>query len=197
MILDDLETIAANSFRNFHAKGLDYLCLHRSEVLTIKAYFYEIGDHQPPEVICPHDHRYPFSTHILAGESGHIRYREMPPWAKSPTHQCFRWRTPLLGGSGFEWDYPARLDAQPVEQYHAGQSYWCNADEIHTITIRHPNTVLLLYQHADEVPSFGHTSTFVPGSSREPPRLDGLYDRMPLDQAEQRLAHLIQLGLTR
>jgi hypothetical protein len=74
MIVDDLDTVASNSFRNFHAKGLDYLCLHRSPELTIKAYFYSgnIG----PEVVCPHDHRYPFSTHILAGESGHKRYTD-------------------------------------------------------------------------------------------------------------------------
>jgi hypothetical protein len=86
VIFDDLDTIAGNSFRNFHAKGLDYLCLHRSEALTIKAYFYagEAGS----EVVCPHDHRYPFSTHIVAGESGHIRYTEVPRFGDmAPNYQ--------------------------------------------------------------------------------------------------------------
>lgn len=64
MKVDDLDTVAGNSFRNFHAKGLDYLCIFRSEELTIKAYFYDIADDSSPEIICPHDHRYPFATEI-------------------------------------------------------------------------------------------------------------------------------------
>lgn len=189
MLYDDLDTIAGNSFSNFHAKGLDYLCLHRSEELTIKAYFYA-GD-AGPEVVCPHDHRYPFSTHILAGESGHSRYMIQPEFVGAPpNYQCFEWRTPLLGGSGFSWSGEVRLDRHAHEEYQAGDSYWCRADEIHTITIRRPDTVLLLYQHGDVVDRGTPTLTFVRGADKEPPRLEGLYDRMSLSQAEERFVQV-------
>lgn len=192
MIYDDLDTMAANSFHNFHAIGLDYLCLHRSEELTIKAYFYEPGSERSPEVVCPHDHRYPFSTYVLAGASGHTRYsfRSTVP---RPTHQRFHWLTPLLGGSGFEWSEPVGLTVKKFEHHPAGSGYWCRPDEVHTIRIDRPNTVLLLMQHGDAVPVGTPTSTFVPGDSREPPKLDGLYDRMPLSVAERRLAQVKEL----
>lgn len=186
MIYDDLDTIAANSFRNFHAKGLDYLCLHRSPELTIKAYFYENAGEDSAEVVCPHDHRYPFSTHILAGQSEHYRYAI--DWGSPSTYSCFEWKTPLLGGDGFTYLGPSPLRKQRIENHLAGSSYWCDADDIHTIRIVQPDTVLLLYQHADVVPVSRPTVTFVPGYDREPPNLAGIYDLMPLDVAEWRLA---------
>jgi len=188
MIIDPLDTIAANSFRNFHAKGLDYLCLHRSPELTIKAYFYELGQDSAPEVVCPHDHRYPFSTHVLAGRSGHIRYRDEA--VGEPTHERFDWRTPLNGGAGFEWSAEARLDVRSHEQFAQGQSYWCDHDEIHTITINRSDTVLLLYQHADTLPIDLATSTYAPLGSPAPSTA-GLYDRMTLADAEKRLRMII------
>ncbi|WP_069338368.1 hypothetical protein [Sphingobium yanoikuyae] len=192
MICDHIETIAANSFSNFHAKGLDYLCLQRSETLTVKAYFYDdAAAAVSPEVVCPHDHRYPFSTTILSGQSEHYRYAE-PESAilrrHLPRYQRFDWSTPLNGGSGFKWNGEAALAARPIERYVAGDTYWCEADEIHTIAIRQPQTVLLLVQHADVVPTGAPTMTFVPGANREPPPLDGLYDRMTVDRARELLA---------
>jgi hypothetical protein len=191
MKVDDLDTIAGNSFRNFHAKGLDYLCIFRSEELTIKAYFYDIADDSSPEIICPHDHRYPFATKILAGRSEHIRYSSEPnvsPFAEK--YQMFTWMTPLNGGDGFSWHSERRLTARPREYYRDGQMYFCDPSEIHTIRIPAPETVLLLYQFADTIPIGHPTRTFVPGFNREPPALDGLYDRMTLDRAEVLMARL-------
>lgn len=184
MIIDPLDKIAANSFRNFHAKGLDYLCLHRSPELTIKAYFYEAGQDSAPELVCPHDHRYPFSTHVLAGRSGHIRYRER--LLGEPTHELFQWRTPLNGGDGFTWHHEARLETVSHDRFASGSSYWCDHDEIHTITINRADTVLLLYQHADTVAIGQATSTYAPLGSAAP-STSGLYDQMPLNVAEDRL----------
>lgn len=191
-IRDDIETIVANSFQNFHAKGLDYLCLKRSDALTIKAYFYHDDAVQSaPEVVCPHDHRYPFSTAVLSGRSEHYRYFE--PQSRIigrhlPRFQVFDWMTPLNGGSGFTWQRETKLLQRRSETYAAGGSYWCEAHEVHTIAIRDPGTVLLLTQHADVVPIDQPTSTFVPGSSREPPSLAGLYDRMSFDRARDLIA---------
>lgn len=191
MLVDDIETIASNSFRNFHAKGLDYLCLHRSPILTLKAYFYEQGHESTPEVVCPHDHRYPFSTHVLAGRSGHIRYQEWVPGLYTPTHERFEWRTPLNGGNGFTWSREATLKVTGREEYSKGDSYWCNPDEVHTITINRSDTVLLLYQHADTVPLDQATSTYAPLGSIAP-STDGLYDRMPVDVVQARLRTVLE-----
>ncbi|QUT07889.1 hypothetical protein KFK14_11170 [Sphingobium phenoxybenzoativorans] len=189
MLTDDLDTIAANSFRNFHAKGLDYLCLHRSPELTIKAYFYDVAGALTPEVVNPHDHRYPFSTHVLAGASEHLRYY-ISNHTPEANYECFHWRTPLLGGDGFQYLYPIWLAMSSHQRHRAGgkyASYWCDAEEIHTIRITQPDTILLLYQHEDVVGD-NPTMTFVPvESGKEPPALAGLYDRMPLSVAESRL----------
>lgn len=37
----DLDSVLANSYKDFHCKGLDYICLQRKPFLTIKAYFFE------------------------------------------------------------------------------------------------------------------------------------------------------------
>ena len=193
--IDEIETIAGNSFRNFHAKGLDYLCLKRTANLTLKAYFYSRPDDAGSEVVCPHDHRYPFVTKVLTGKSGHLRYLEPPPWiAAGLIYQCFNWRTPLNGGEGFEWSREARLQCVEHETHRAGDSYFCQPDDIHTITIQEPDTVLLLYQLADRLPIDCATSTFVPGSSSEPPSLAGLYDKMTVDRARELLAHIARLN---
>lgn len=190
MIHDHIETIAANSFRNFHAKGLDYLCIQRSAQITVKAYFYDRPDNAGPDVVCPHDHRYPFSTTILAGESRHRRYSEV---TFGQRFQRFHWMTPLNGGAGFTHDDEAFLSLKQAEQYRAGQTYWCEADEIHTIRITQPGTILLLQQFADVIPISTPTSTYVPGDSREPPSLDGLYDRMDEDYARKLLGYVEEL----
>lgn len=194
---DDIETIAANSFANFHAKGLDYLCLQRSDALTVKAYFYaDEAARQCPEVVSPHDHRYPFSTTILSGRSLHFRYfRPTSDILRRhlPRYQEFEWSTPLNGGRGFTWSREAVLAQKQPEEYRRGETYWCEADEIHTIAIPEPQTVLLLVQHADVVPFHRPTVTFVPGSERAPPSLDGLYDCMTVDRARELLAIVDQL----
>lgn len=191
IIHDDIETIVANSYRNFHAKGLDYLCLQRSPQMTVKAYFFSDRKTAVPEVVCPHDHRYPFATTVIAGTTGHKRYVCQPDFLNIPPNfQMFTWRTPLIGGTGFQWVREARLDCQFTERYEAGQTYFCRSDEIHTIQVHSDDTILLLTQFADVVPLDEPTFTFVPGDNHQPPSLDGLYDRMTADVALSRLAQL-------
>jgi hypothetical protein len=192
-MIDDFDTIVSNSFQNFHAKGLDYLCLRRSEELTLKAYFYQNPDAKSPEVVCPHDHRYPFLTTIVAGESTHIRYREYQRATPGPSYdhyQQFLWRTPLNGGDGFTWDGRVCLSRRSTEEYKAGESYFCRADEIHTISISRPDTVLLLWQYKDVLPVGTPSRTFVWGDDREPPSLKGLYENMRPDYARSLLRRL-------
>jgi len=191
LLIDPIETMLQNSYRNFHAKGLDYLCLRRSPELTVKAYFYDRPTDSAPEVVCPHDHRYPFVTKVLAGQSDHYRYIEQPEFLTDYyTHQAFNWHTPLNGGKGFEWARQCSLVRQRHERYERGQQYYCRPDEIHTIAITRHDTVLLLYQFADSVPLTTATTTYVRGDNKEPPALDGLYDQMKADHLTIRLTQL-------
>lgn len=186
---DPIEIIAANSYRDFHARGIDYLCLHRSEALTVKAYFFEGVDPGASEAVNPHDHRYPFSTSIIAGRSEHFRYAEPRPSDAMPgdPFHCFDWLTPLNGGSGFAPAGEARLRRISRERYKPGDSYFCRADEIHTISVDR-DAILLLVQLADVVPLDQPTRTFVPGwRDKAPPDTSGLYSRMTEDEAVARL----------
>lgn len=53
----DLQQALKNSYRNYHAKGVDYLCVGRTPQLTQKIYFI---DGFEGDVVVPHDHRYEF-----------------------------------------------------------------------------------------------------------------------------------------
>lgn len=63
----DTSTLIQNSYRDFHAKGLDYVCLKRTPDHTVKVYFLDGDVSKVPEVVNPHDHRYAFETTVLSG----------------------------------------------------------------------------------------------------------------------------------
>ena len=72
----DVDEVKSNSFKDFHAKGLDYICLFRSPELTLKAYFFSEGmeSQKVGEVVSPHDHRYNFFTQCYSGRiENHIK----------------------------------------------------------------------------------------------------------------------------
>jgi hypothetical protein len=193
MRYDDVETIAANSFRNFHSKGLDYICLHRSDTLTIKAYFFD-NLKTDAEIVVPHDHRYDFSTTVLAGEVRNNKYKS--GWG-DPRHtrfQEFDYETPLNGGSGFVWKRETLLSIESSMLHKEGESYHQHASEIHSIVVD-TDTVLLLTQFADKLPTWASTRAFQPGDGRETPSLDGLYDRFTEDQIVKRLLQLKELNI--
>lgn len=76
--MDDerIQTIIANSFKNFHAKGLDYICLKRTPEHTRKAYFLNGDVTKLPDVVNPHDHRYHFNTTVVTGTMSNSQYVE-------------------------------------------------------------------------------------------------------------------------
>jgi hypothetical protein len=67
-MLIELDHIAAaqNSVINHHVEGMEYLCLHRSDKLTVKLYFIdpERMRQQVPGtyLVTPHTHRYSFES---------------------------------------------------------------------------------------------------------------------------------------
>ncbi len=196
----DIEAICADSFRDFHAKGLDYLCLHRSEEATIKAYFYDLDDcDDMAELVVPHNHRYAFYTHVLAGsvrnKQWQPRHKEDPRWHLEERFQEFEYRTPLNGGDGFTWKADVGLMPRGCSNaYTQGHVYFSRANAIHTLSDLRPGTVLLLTQLKDEVPIGEPTRAFRRGLGHEPPSMDGLYSQMDPDHALRRLAQLEHLG---
>lgn len=192
----DMESVLDNSYKDFHAKGIDYLCLHRDPGLTLKAYFFESGAQDAGEVVNPHDHRYDFNTQCISGVIRNKWYRD-PPCFDGESHKCgdmynaFAWHTPLLGGSGF-----SRAGAWPLQEYkftdfHPGRGYFMAAEEFHTIQVMQPETVIVLAQYEDKVPP--NQPTFMFAKSSEPPDLSGLYNKFTADQAVKRIDLLQEL----
>ena len=50
----NIDNVIENSFKNFHAKGLDYICLSRTPQLTLKLYILDGDASESPEVVNPH-----------------------------------------------------------------------------------------------------------------------------------------------
>lgn len=187
---DTLDAICANSYRNFHVKGFDYLCLKRSPELTRKVYFFGDNLADLPEIVMPHDHRYAFNTAVIAGSLINHTYA---PSYYGPVFDYFRFLTPLNGGDGFEWAGEVMLRRSTSHRYGKGQSYCSFRSDIHTLQVLRPDTIIMLDQYEDAVPVGVPTSAYRLAGSRTPPNLDGLYDRMDPDHALRLLA---RLGLT-
>lgn len=194
----ELDHVLANSYRDFHAKGFDYLCLHRSETMTVKVYFFDGDVAQSPEAVIPHDHRYQFWTDVLAGtvvnhefiELTGERYRD-----EADPYERFSYLTPLNGGDGFTWEREAWLFRSTSQPFSSGDGYGMRAPQLHTITVR-PDTVLRLIQWADVIPLDQPTHAYRLAGSREPPSLSGLYNRMDADHALKRIEQYRALEAT-
>ena len=179
----DIAHAVENSFRNFHAKGMDYICIKRSPKLTMKLYVFEGDVSKLLEVVNPHDHRYNFDTLVLAGRMQNMRYGISHLGADR--YQWFEYLTPLNGGSGFKWKQELGLKETFRETYAKGGAYRMLASEIHTIRMVENETVLLLRQYSDVVPLGVPTMTFT--RDKEPPSLSGLYERWTEGELMDRL----------
>lgn len=189
--LVELDEILEHSYRDFHAKGFDYLCLTRSPERTVKAYFFEGDVAELPEVVVPHDHRYNFLTEVV---SGSVVNRLFTPTVEghrnARAYERFDYLTPLNGGDGFAWKKEAWLQAVPARLFCAGDTYSMRATEVHTIHITGAETILVLEQGPDIVPVGQPTAAYRPAGQRDPISLDGLYSRMDSDHAMRRLKQL-------
>jgi hypothetical protein len=173
-----LQSMLENSYRNFHAKGFDYICLHRSPKLTMKLYMFNGDCRKLPEVVNPHDHRYDFSTHVLAGRVANLNFAES---VEGEVYNQFEYLTPLNGGEGFStFSKEVRLQKTSETEYLRDQSYNLSASDLHTISIRNNETVLLLTQKQSVLPLTQSTKTFIKDTN-QPPSLEGLYDRWHTD----------------
>ena len=179
----DMDEVLANSYKDFHQKGFDYICLKRSPFETLKLYFFDGDASKLPEVVSPHDHRYDFGTTVVAGASENVWFL---PDEAGERYNAFAYRTPLNGGDGFTFTGEARLRETRRKAFQAGQHYHMLAEGLHTIRIVENETVLFLRQYEDRVPLDRPTQTFIRGDKA--PSLDGLYSRFTADQVVDRLS---------
>lgn len=175
--------VLAHSYRDFHTKGLDYVCLRRSLTETWKLYFFEGAVENASEVVHPHDHRYNFDTHVITGAVENVVYKHSSPELSlgAKPFNRFEWRTPLNPGPhGFTFAEECHLKEVTRMLYEpdGAANYYMEHDAIHTIRIVAPQTVLLLKQYDDRVPLHLPTSTYSRGDA---PAIDGLYSRFTAD----------------
>lgn len=192
--MDDIETICKNSYRNFHVKGFDYLCLSRTPNLTRKVYFFDGNLSSLPELVIPHNHRYPFTTTILRGQLINKVYARQYFAGQEPLQifNEFEYMTPLNGGDGFTWKKETALYLQSRRAYSRHDHYYSRANAIHTLDIVQHGTIIMLEQEQDVVPINKPTSVFSLDGPTVP-SLDGLYDLMTPDHAMKRIRQFLDV----
>ena len=174
VLAGSLTNLVASSYKDFHSKGLHYLCLKRDPRHTIKLYLLDGPTAKMPEVVNPHDHRYPFRTTVLKGQMSDTRYIKSPLF--SSVYNAFDYLTPLNGGNGFTFRGEEKLRRAAVRELRQGQVLMTAPDDLHTIATRHEGTVIMLDQWGDVIDQNVPTSTWV--KKGEPaPDTTGLYDR--------------------
>ncbi|WP_315768551.1 MULTISPECIES: hypothetical protein [unclassified Bradyrhizobium] len=182
----DVDQIVEHSFKDYHVKGFDYLCLQRSPEETVKLYFFDGDISKLPEVVAPHNHRYDFETYVAAGLSENVWFTRS---ATRPEHQgqifnWFEYRTKLNGGNGFTFAGEEELFEAKRGRFGTGESYFMHAEDLHTIRIVQNETLLVLVQFEDIVPLDKPTWTYCRGTA---PSLDGLYTKFTADEVISRL----------
>jgi hypothetical protein len=148
----NIDSVAEHSFKDMHVKGFHYLCLQRSEFETTKLYFFDGDVNKAPEVVAPHDHRYDFETYVAAGAVDNVWFRRTMSEEIGQIFNWFEYRTPLNGGNGFTFAGEEMLWEANRSRFTKGESYYMQADDLHTIRIAGSDTVLMLVQFEDVYP---------------------------------------------
>lgn len=192
-LLNQLEVAEAmkHSFNNYHAKGVKYLNLLRTEQLTVKVYIFpsdvQSENKNTKTIVNPHTHLYNFHTILLEGSVENVVFDYYPRAYQSgevkvinhnfSTHNRFRYVTPFRAKKknvGFTFEDTGHLierNITIVDKY--GKSYYMDADTIHSIR---PvgETALLLLQYNDLLFK-GDTDFFT--QSNTAPSMEGLYEK--------------------
>lgn len=182
----DVTELVAASFKDFHAKGLDYICLKRTPNHTVKIYILDGDASKLPEVVNPHDHRYPFRTTVLRGQMVDQRFERGGP---GPVYEAFDYLTPLNGGSGFSWRGEERLAHVGRTRLHRFDQLMTAPEMLHTISMEADQTIIMLDQYGDVLPVDVPTSTWVM-KGHPKPDTSGLYSKFTESEFMDRLVWL-------
>lgn len=183
-----MEEVLGNSYRDFHVKGFDYICLRRSPTETVKVYFFDGDVSKLPEIVNPHNHRYNFDTLCITGAVENHMYAKTDNPDAGQRFQRFAYRTPLNGGNGFTHVGEDLLVRLTRTVFRPGEVYELGYQHIHTIRMHENETVIALKQFEDRVALHAPTATWT--RDREPPDLTGLYRQFKADEVRSRLNRL-------
>lgn len=144
---------AEHSFENYHARGLDYLCLFRTGRMTVKAYFVRRERLADPNglIVWPHTHRYAFESWVL-GEIDHHTY--LTERSEFVVRENAKYSPVVV------YDYTAEDRAlvpvgrsylrEHTETLMSGAYFRLTEDDVHSISLGDsPRAVLLQIQYAD------------------------------------------------
>lgn len=163
-----------NSYKDFHRKGVHYICLARSPKLTMKLYLFD-DSLAEATLTLPHDSRYHFDLLVIGGRLRMTWFHESAYRTEAQGYDDyvrFRWDTVLRKGKGFVADGDAQLSETHSEVLDPGGACAMRPADIHTMQVG-PGAALLIAQH----PSAASIPTRVFAHSPEPPSIDGLYGR--------------------
>lgn len=125
----DLRVAITHSFRNYHALGLHYVCLHRDPRMTVKLYRFDGAAMNSCDfLVWPHNHAYAFEHWTLYGRIVHHRFRicEGDEW-RLHDYQASERKPRALARVG--------LREVEAEVLCAGAHYALGTDDIHTISL--------------------------------------------------------------
>lgn len=136
-----------NSFEGYHTKGLDYLCLFRSPRLTVKAYLtdpweftgtdlgmMDIDGWDGTGVVNPHDHLYPFTQFLIAGEATNVRFSRSTNATYQRQFMLRQWdpvKRQMIGD-----EVETALEVEDVQRLTMpGDAYYLGRGAVHTISL--------------------------------------------------------------
>lgn len=135
--------LANSSFENYHAEGLNYLCLLRNTRMTVKAYIFtpELKPVDGNWLVWPHNHRYRFAHQtitgrilnerfVLDGDDDHFDIYSFDPDFKRPSR---------IGRTGL------RLTTSTPDDF-----AMLDPNELHTLRVCTKNAIALQVQYHDE-----------------------------------------------
>lgn len=182
---------AEQSYTNFHAEGVSYLNLLRTERLTVKLYTFNNVPHNAQGfMVHPHSHGYNFTHRTMVGMITNHKFSLV----KGDDWNIYSFMTKLNGGSGLtKLPLPCGLAEVGKDFCRPRQSYYLGYTEVHTISTPDSYAAALLLQFHDVEPG-SPTVMFAP-VGEDPNCATGLYHRMSahegktmIEQYQDRLA---------
>lgn len=143
----DIGELAKHSIFNHHVNGMHYLCLNRTNDLTLKIYYCsDVGNPNSGYLVHPHNHRYEFDSTVLKGELQHLRFQESKNHGELVTKYGYDWQTKQLKEINNVCLYTHRDD-----NCKEGYGYTVLPNEIHTLKLLSPVVIIGLIQYEDKI----------------------------------------------
>lgn len=175
-LIENCNPDLSNSYVDYHVSGVNYVCLHRTDSLTIKLYDITSGHDLTfyDWLVGPHNHAYNFHQKVLHGSIQHGIFHES---SSGINVNKYVYKSPLNGGNGFSYDRPTKLRCS-TKKLNKGDEYFLNTSQIHTICPTSNRVILFSMQYEDilkETMFFG----------LERPDSTNIYQKMDMETAQE------------